>query len=363
MIQVENQYILMLGIGPLHDFLDSRDLISFLVTEAAGGELPAFQVTFKIRDPEVRKRINQKEIVNISIGRDYKEVQPVGMMIYSSGVIPDGQSQWIVSLTGTLNVPKFLTDAKIKEHVGTGTGTLAKVASTTFKIDDTSTPSEDSQTWIQYGISDRKFLKEVWQHTNIPKSFPLVAISLDGTFILKDITTVTSSKARYDLTKDVVLSTAAEEITKFGLINNWTGFKRSGVESNIESGTDRTLTEIVTSHIVLSGDLEQHLDPGINTLPFCVTNDNVHPEYQASSIRNVSGLAIYSGAAIQVSFPDFFLPIRPLDLVYYKEAVGKDALSVEAVSGNYIVSRIGRGIQNSKFSTTLELVREGRNTS
>jgi len=65
---------------------------------------------------------------------------------------------------------------------------------------------------------------------------------------------------------------------------------------------------------------------------------------------------------LQVVFADLYLPIRPLDLVYYGEKTGKDKLTVEAVSGNYIVSRIGRSIDNRKFATVLELVRESRNT-
>jgi len=220
------------------------DLVSFLITEAAGGELPAFQVVFRTRNPEVRKRITQKELIKLSIGRDYKEVQPIEMMLYTSAVSPDGEGQWVISLTGTLNVPKFLNDAKVQAITSSGKDAIVSVASNTFKVVDECKASSDSQTWIQANISDRKFIKDIWKHTYIPGSFPLLAIGIDSTFIVKDINSLTASTPRFDLTKDVALSGTALESSSFGFINNWAGFGRERYVRTLEDSTEVCLHSV-----------------------------------------------------------------------------------------------------------------------
>lgn len=374
MISVKDQYYFIFDFENLGDFLEEEDLISFTVIEQAGGFLPEFSFNFIIRDDNILLRLHEGTKIIVSYGKDEDDLTDSILTITSLKTERHGEDRRTVYLTGLYRKIKYTSHHAITiSPEMTSFDAIQQVAGTYFTPIVWGT-SDDAQKWIQYNISPKKFLSEIYLHSHVPESFPLYGITTDGLFLLKDIKSIIEkdyvwrlvtkvSDAAIDIVYegDIVLSNNA------GFINNWVGYGRRKLINKIESGELEILLEdsepvlALTNKLTRDSDFE--LGGRMDEVGFL--NDNVHPNYWKAALHNLINLAIFSSNKITLGFNNDFRPVKILDLIMFKndEVVSGKSSSLEAITGLYIITKVSRTLSNKQFTTVIEVCRESFNST
>lgn len=369
MIGVKGQYIYSFSLGEKKDFIDEPDLEFFMTQEEAGNVLPTFELVFTTRDEDVPALLNEGSELLASFGKDLtNDIDDVKLLVQKASFSRQGTEKINCTVKGILSkleyhkINKFITDKQ------DGIQTIKNVVSKNFIFDSNVSLTNDKMNWIQYNISDKKFINDVWLHTYIPNSFLAVAISLNNKFILRDIKKkFQSATFDWNLTavsnseKDIVYDGDYVIQNNSGWINAWTGYKRTKSFYDLEDGEFTEVTSDVKPIIALTNKLMRNVKIEKKNSEIGYISDNVHSNYWKAYLNNLSSLAIFSTVEIKLSFQNQFKKVQVLDSVMFKEINTTGKNSMEYSSGLYIISKVIRILSKRQFITTLTLVRESFN--
>lgn len=371
MVGIEGQFLFKFKIQDREDFINTEDLIFFKLCEAAGNILPTFEIGFTTFDESLLGLFHESNDIEVSFGQDRDSLTDVKLVPMRVTPTRAGMHKHMIvangfySALGYLNTDRvFISDKK--SGVEVIRDKVAQYFTPTFNI----TKSFDSMNWVQSATPDRMFVNKVWMHSNVQNSFPAVGISSDGRFILKDVKAELATDFKWRFTaapkaaKDIYYDGDYATDYNTGFINNWVGYTREKTLYNLEEGSESQLSNVTKPVMSMTKEIAKRAEIEKRYAQAGIQSDNVHSEYWACYLRNLSSLAVLGSVKNTVSFSNLFKPIRVLDLVMFKEdsTQSLNGESSEFASGLHFVTKVARSVQNQKLTTVVELSRESVNS-
>lgn len=370
---VDGQYYLSISLDGNSDFIDKEDLDELTIFEYTGNVLPQFELNFISADESIFSRLNEGNSLDVRIGKTSSEAIEVILYPSTMKTAKDGATRRVYEIKGFCSSISYITNHNIKvSDKKSGIEVAIEVAKeNSFETTGSIAKSKDKQNWVQYSISDKKFLNDTIMHSDLGTSFPVFAITADRKFIIKDIQKELKKKAKnpdWRFTKDALspndINYDADVIieSKAGFINSWIGYGKTLTEINSETGIVNNITEEPEIIMSLSNKLDKSIDVKDRFGGSRNISDNVHINYWKSYNHNLQGLANLSKIDNTLSFTDAFHRVVPADIVSFREeSNSNEQMSGEEQSGTYIVSGVILSCQLSRIVTTVIMNREAFN--
>jgi len=366
MIGVEGQYLLKVSLGDLDDFLKEEDLISFTLIEEVGNVLPQFELMFTTADADILSYISEGNKLQISLGSHHLELLPSPYMIFSKQIAKAGHQLFRLKLVGLYDAPRYLSEDKSRAFSGNSSEVIVQIAQENgFTVDNQAT-TNDAQNWLQSSISDKLFVNKVWLHSWIDNSVLTLAITSDGSFLLRDIRKLATEDEKWKFVPNDPRSDKEHSyggdyvvISETGFLNQYAGYGRQFEQISLLDSTIETVVPDISPIFGLSQALDRFAElVGKRKSVQLPVNDNVHSNYWKAYFNNLAFLSSLSSTRIQLTVAGYYLPVRPLDLVHFYEYDPNNKISVGAYSGLYVVTKVSRVITNKSFQTHIEISRE-----
>ncbi|NRA76877.1 MAG: hypothetical protein HRU18_01605 [Pseudoalteromonas sp.] len=371
----EGQYVCSINIeGIDEEFMEHDGLEMLKIVEEAGNVLPTFALSFKTYLEDVVAKLNDGTIIKVSMGPDLENLEDYELSVskFTSQVL--GNSHIEIACIGFASKINYITDQPMQiTDEKSGIEVAIETAGKHFKVDSNIEKSKDKMNWIQYSITDKKFMNDLLLHCNVPNSFVASAITANGDFILRDVAkAVKSLGGLYDwkFTKDpddnpkaISIEGNLEISSKSGFLNNWTGYKKimNGIDVIAKDTTDIS-TEDANVLLALASELDKAKSISDRFSGTRMMSDNVHNKYWECYDRNLKGLASLSRLGIPVSFSNEFKSVKPLQIAMYSQpSTGNEDEASEYVTGLYIISNVTKTIQANMFNITCILNRDALN--
>lgn len=375
MLGTVGQYLVDFQLGSEKNFINPDDYFSFTIKEYAGNIIPEFDLTFISHNNTLEGLLHEGTLIKCKIGRSVDTLQDATLYCTVWDSAKQGGNSKIFNISGFCLPLTFAVDYKYSSIVKkSAVEAVIEVAKKTFKVVKTNiTKSNDSQNWIQPHQSDKDFIQKTLYRADLGDSFPAMAITFDGKFILKDIKKdladknnlfdwkfIRNSQPKNDKEINYVADPVFSSNT--GLINKIIGY-----------GFDLTALIVDTAKLVESkidakpimanakkvGGVETSTRKKIAGIQ---QTENVHTNYQKSYYSNLTNLLNLSRVEAHFSFESKFYPIKPLDKVMLMETdIHQGMTSSENQSGIYYVTYVSRTIQLKQFITTIKVNRESVN--
>lgn len=368
MIGAEGQYVFRFDVGGYDDFIAEQNFISFTLVEEAGGLLPTFQLAFRLQDDVVLTKLNETNNLKVIFGKDSLSVTDASLTITKLTVQRQGNAR-LVNCIGTFAAIEYLNKSRaIISGASSAFEVLHERASLYFHTEFNRTSGADSQRWISPGWSDKRFFSELWMHSDFGASFPLIAITSDGTFRGFDVKRKLAQGIDWRITRDPVnandltYNDDAIQQSNSGFMNAWMGYGRKQQEFDLEAGTNEEISAIPEPVLALTKKLSRRADVEAKQASSGIVNDNVHANYWRSHLYNMTNIASLSTLTVTLSYSNRFYPMKVLDTIIFKDddVLGRNKSS-EFNSGVYFISKIARTIMHRQIKTTLTLSRESFN--
>lgn len=345
--------------------------MSFQMVEEAGNSLPTFSLAFKTRDESIVPMLHEGNKLEVSFGSKRSDLMSSPLAVMSMQIGRAGDSYRLVTLTGQYSAIPYAQNPSVKIHGPMSSVALMRsIASKHFAFETNVTKEPlDTQRWIQYNISDRAFLTKEWLHADFGSSFPMVGISSDGKFILKDAHVELTKpfkwrfvKSVQDKDRDIVYDADPDLSIQSGLINSMVGYGRDRLVYNLDTGGGSHAIAEAAAFMAQTKKLARHAEVGTKFATVGATSDNVHSNYWSAYQHNLNRLVSMLGVTTTVSFHDTFKPIRVLDHVFYSDVdVASRTAATDYSTGPYFVKRVSRVLAHRKLATMVQLSRESLN--
>ena len=315
--------------------------------------------------------MNETNVFEVSFGKNLDELVSAPLSIQSVDIFRQGNDKRLVNANGVYSALGYLGDSKLSNRPSTSAVAVIKeVASTYFNYSkDSITTSNDSQTWLQPSISDRKFINELWLHSDLGNGIPAIGISSAGEFIVKDIRQEGNKPFKWKFTYN---PTQPNEIEydgdyifqdKSSFINTWTGYGRQKFVYDLESGETSEICLKPEPLVALTNKIARNEAVSKRFTKVSMSSSNVHTNYWISAMQNVSNLAQLSANKITLSFPNRFIDLKVLDQVMFSDDNVKSGGNATAGfhTGIYFVTKIARTVSSRQLATVVELCRDSMN--
>lgn len=370
MIGITGGYFYKFSVGDLEDFIVESELLEFTIIEESGYALPSFILHFKSFDDSILAVLNESNTINVSYGKDLdgemslSRLRPLKTELVSSG---SGGTSVLVSgvydaMDFVSNPHLFISDEK------SGIAVMEEVASKYFTVENTLGSSVDSMKWIQHNISDRFFVCDLWLHSYLESSFPIIGITGAGEFLIKDFVTNAKKTPLYNFREvkeegiDIIYDSDFTLNNNSGFNNAWMGYGREKTTYNLETGAFDSILEKPEPVLSLAKEISRAEAVEKKFGGLGIQNDNVHENYWRARQKNLTSLVTYSNTKLTLSFRNDYKPVRILDLVYFEKSNSQSpGESNEYISGNYLVTKVSRTITQREVTTLVEMCREGLN--
>lgn len=390
------------------------------IDEYAGFRLPVMLFRFQITKYAIFAFLNQGNVVKVVLNRggtDHVNYE-MDFQILEPKILSDGNLKK-AELKCILNVPDFNDLTRRRSFRGMNSmEVFYAVASNHFIPDFGTVPPDDTQNWVQWGVSDKQFCVHLFQHTNYEESFPITAITAQGEFRHRDFLSHVS-RSEYDWglisseaskpseelqdlsdedtkqkSKYIIHAGDLRDVSKSGILNKWRGngvivpiykmvnggppipyegrVRLGAFASNGEERTGVTPTETEEDSDQPKKVANRRYSSEPNYINTEYDAGNAFSSFYEVKARNIFGSTLYSSQEIALTLEDLnFHTIRVLDLVYLEEpdTVWDDDqqegeqkpnyLSSNRYSqGFYLVSRVSRLITGGRIQTRVELCRD-----
>jgi hypothetical protein len=368
-VALKNQYICKFDIGDIKDFIQTEDLKSLLYVEDAKMALPAFEMTFTLRDDKIIDYINMGSVLTLGIGMDelsmldirfriitdFKSKRPsVGQNIVISGVYYDYN---FVS-NGELVTYKDLTSLEV----------VQQEAKRYFpKLETNLEKTNDRQSWQKFE-SGWSFLKRVCAKGYLNDKTFLISAFDNDTFYYYDYRKLLAECANnpsslWVLSKSATSGRNGRVLT----YNNAVYSGDSGVTSQVLGHLHSTVeydwenynTNVYIDNVMGFTSLDT------NALPLAYTgsmNFNYaslsagEPQITNMAItQNSKNIILNSNVMIFITLGGQFKKLRLLDPVLI------DNTGDRQITGVSIIAKIAYQIVNQQLFTNITLVRESFN--
>lgn len=368
MIELGQHYRFVFSIGGFYDFISYGQLVSFLMIEEVGNVLPTFQLEVDLIEEDVIRVMNEGNVLQVAYGRDMDSMVTTKLRIMRLDTTNTGADKRKVVVKGFFDAVNFLNSSRqriFKDRKSIDV--IREVVGDYFRFLPNKLTCQDNQTWIQPSISDKKFVNELWLHMDA-KSVPLVGISSDGEFIMKGIDELNDSKwtLHYgSLQGDTYIpydNDYSVEV-RSGFINAWYGYGRSKKLYEWEEGNQSLTEEEAEVFMAHSKYLNRDASSVMKYDNASFLNDNVHPNYWKSYMKNMSYLAVGSSVKLTVRTTDYFFPVKVLDtaVILDQKMDMQPRESSTFLAGRYVISKVCRSISANTYAMTLEMHRDALN--
>ena len=369
MIGIEGQYLFIFSIGGKDDFLDSKSLTNFVITEESGNSLPTWKIEFTTEDPELLLVFNEGNDFEVSFGQTLEKLKSTKLLITKRILSGEGAQKLYVVALGVYSAMDYIINpVKQISDKKSGIEILVDTVSKHFKVDTNVNSSEDSQNWIQPNIPNSVFVDNLWLHSYIANSFIGTAITFEGEFIIRDIKALVQEDYKFRFTNkveednDISYSGDYYLESEAGFINCWVGYGKKKLIHSLEDGSQSTDSETIKPLLALTKNLNRRSGIKDKATISGMHNENTHSNYWQAALRNVMGLSIFSSEKNTLSFSNNLVDIHPYDLVMFKdEDIVSANQSSEFQSGLYLVGAVGMSVSNNDLVITIDLYREAFN--
>jgi len=366
MIGLRGNFQLTLNVGEVRDFLQPGDLLDLVVEERMGLFLPLCSVSFVTRENRVLNALRDTATVEVSLGGEQEHLSRIGhFTIVNKTLKRRGQQEYVVRLGLMYNALDFLNRPRMRNIRGRSTDVFRQVLSQYFSAygEEVDGTADDSMNWLQYNVSDRRFLWEVWLHSYVVDSVLLPCLGSDGRAELRDFRTLVSRQRGSNVKWKFSDGDLEGYIpySSLSLVESRTGFHnllydRDTPTLDLLTGTYSVESYQYKARMSVYGE-EKHFTKLLH--PLVPLNDNVHRNYARAYLQNVTVLSSLFTTRYSLVLNNRYMPVRLGDLVYVRESdLTQDQLAEEVVSGYYVVSRVVWQVVNQTLNMTLELVRD-----
>lgn len=377
-IGIAGQYSIKFSVAEhkrLKDFIEEDDLITFKLIEEAGNLLPIFELSFYTKSEEIFQVLHEGNDLLCTFGKDLEDATTSKLTVTFSNSSGSSQHKRAILLRGIFSAVPYITNSTMfisdyKSAIEVLIDKVSKNFGSTNVVSNV-TKSDDKQIWIQPNSSDKKFVNELWLHTDLTGSFPAIGMSSDGKFIIKDIfkdvragdSTIKWSFVPQSVTgdKEISYDGNANIETNTGFINNWLGYGKELHELNLDTSFDERILEEAKPIIALSSKLAKRIEVEKRFAASNFKNKNTHDNYWRSYMKNLTHLASFQNIKVGLTFQNDYKPVKILDKVMFKNADTSGTGSSDFCSGVYYVGKVSRNITHRLFSTTVILYREAIN--
>lgn len=370
MISVDKQYIISFSLGDNKDFIKRTELNEFTIIEEAGNLLPTFELEFNTFDETILPKLNETQPLNLLFGVDRDTAFDVPLSISTFVQIENGREGVTINIKGIYRANEYITQAVLNiTNKQSGIEAIIDAASQSFKVESNITKSTDSQNWIQYNISNKKFVTDTLLHSYKNNTFFIPAITIEGKFVLKDIMEdLARGNGEYDYrlimnpkkTNDIPYDNNPVITSNTGFLNNVIGYGREVFEQNLEASTVVPFIETSEPIIALTRNLAK--DSTINRNGGTkLINENVHENYWKAYFNNLTNIVSLGNISVLLTVDNYFYPIHPLHLVMLNIPSKIANHASEYLAGLYYTSKVSRTWSNNKFTTSILLCRESVN--
>jgi hypothetical protein len=379
MLKVDGQFQINLtvaGSGQLG--VSSPDLRELELIEVAGVGLPMVKGVVVCTDYEARALFHEGNKLTISYGVGNGEKDDIidTQFFMTRVTVSRTNSQYNIAFVGVYDAMSYLVEHKQRSFKDlSAVEAIVKVAKDHFApqlVDSNVEKSNDRMTWLQAAIPDKSFIAATWMHADLPKSFPMIGISADGHFRLRDLATLISSDGANpawqffpDLKEDETDETKQWYHGDYhidnnsGFMNHWLGYGNTLDIRDVELGEYEEVLEHTAPQLAKASEFPRNADADGRRGTPQPLNDNEYPRYWHSYQQNTTQLALYSTVTVKLSFDDkLHKEMRVLDLVYFAEANNKQDQFDNPFTGLYIISKLSRKFTAKQIITTVQLSRE-----
>ena len=377
MIGKEGQYYLLLNFGDERDSMLENDFLSFVYIEEAGNVLPMFELFFQTGgySEAILRSLNEGSVLKATIGESFKregnrnQPDPISAELVMSKLesLRSASGQRVIMLRGFLNVLGYLEESRIRIFPKSNpSDVVSSVVSGFFEsdIDD----FDGIQNWVQYSITDKKFVNELWMHSDAGESSPVVGITSEGVFKMKNLAELAGKEPRW-----IFGGSKGKNALKYlgdytvsnssGVMNTWYGYEREKLVNFLETGqSDNSSVSSPPPELALSDSRIVSGDLGRRRDSVGYLTDNHHDKFFSSNQKNLQILTTTSTYKVKLTVPDLFFDVGVLDTVFFRDTnVSDNSKADDNFTGKYLVSKVSRTISKGSINSYLEIVRESSN--
>jgi len=384
-IEIDGQFTLLIKV--LKDGADSgvvlapADFEDLILIEESGNQLPTFELNLRLISDEEIAHFHEGNVLHIQIGnRNVKNDASSETLLDAQFVISkmivkrDGLQVRRMRILGVYNALGYATQKKMTAtDAMCGSEALAEVAKrSNFEVDTNIEASTHKQIWIQPNITDKKFLGEIWRHTYVQDSFPVVGLTLNHKIRIIDPKKALSGEADWTVSSYVDASSNFlhcrrnyEWTSTSGFVNHWAGygFDIPEMDRDRDSYEYNDQTDAIKPTFSNSDAFDRNKETQSRTLSQHWYSDNCHDKYWHTKYENLTYLALSSTIMIKCQLLRHPVgELHVLDTVNFLDNSGDTPSSVAGLySGNYLIKKTIRTISTGIFDLYLELVRDSAN--
>ena len=371
MIEYKGQMKMSFSVGPYEDFINEANLVMCKTVEASGNVMPALEMVFKAGTSKIIPYLNETVPLKVQMGVNEIKFDTEYTIIHKH--FEDSSRGWYtIQIVALMNNQGYLLTPQRRTWGNctsdgqdvTGLEIIMTAAHENFSAIETNIEkSEDCMLRVQYGISNKQFIDEVWETLYTPDTFVLAGITTAGKFKLTDVKSLAATDPKWKFTykpagnRDIVPEKTFVRDNS-GVNNFLYGYIRQREFFDEDSGDAYVSTTGNTTYLSMSENFSRSDIWMLNTQ--MARNENMYNEYWEARDTNLSNLALFSSVNTQFLFKPDWKDIEVLDLAYI-EICGPDGTPEEAFSGLALVSGVSRIYANKQIRTYVSLNREGFN--
>lgn len=390
---VQGYYSLQINVNDKLWELDASSLLRFLYEEEAGNVGAVCEFDFVTQDASIISYLNEGNEVKVTIGgyeylvgdtkpnvENILKKQVLNITVVELEVKYDSYPYIQVFCSGIIgnydyHVKHRKQIIKQKNSIDAIKSVLESNGGFT-KIDNTvSLVSKDVQNWIQYSITDRDFISDIWLHSDFGDNVLLMGVNSQGQFVLRDakslLIQLADKQYKYTFSNagskqdgsakgmvqyDSILYTQSASVS-----NNSYTYNREKLVYDLENGTESLQNPDIKSSWISSNNKLNRKDTITKLSTHCgMVNANVHANWNKSYNYNVGRILSFGSSQLVLAFNGKFLDdLQILDPVNVtiNQMTGSQ-MTTDYESGGYIVSKICRCVMNRQFTTTVTCCRE-----
>lgn len=367
-VELKNQYICKFDLEDKKDFIQTEDLKELLYVEDAQMALPAFEMTFVLRDDKIIDYINQGTILTLGLGLDELSMLDIKFRIITTFESKRPTVGQVIVISGVYYDYNFTNNSELLTYKQKSSLEVVQEEAKKYfsKVVTNLGKTNDVQSWQKHE-SGWSFLKRVCSRGFISQDTFLVSAFDNDTFyyydyrkLLSDITKNSSklwifSKSLAGGNKRVINYNNASFTGDSGVTSQVLGHQKVTMEYNWE---DYNITYYIDNPIGFTS-------MNTNNLPLSYTgslncsykslNSGEADNYNVAITQNAKNLVLNSNVQIFITVGGQFKKLHLLDPVMIDNTGDKQ------IVGLSVIARIAYQITNQQLFTNITLVRESFN--
>lgn len=374
-MRVNGQFEIRLDIAGVTKQTKAPDLREFEMIEVAGIGLPMFKGVLVCYDSHIRALFHEGSRLIVKYSDDHiNEPNWVDTsIIITNTTVTRTDHSYNIAFTGLYDAMNYLVEHKQRSiRDKSALEAIMLVARDHFSRVDTNIPkSEDRMVWLQPAVPDKKFIADTWMYADLPDSFPMLGITVDGRFMIRDMATLIHEKRatpKWEFLPNVGDGSDPKKIwyngdyvvnSNSGFMNHWLGYGNTLDVRDLELGEYEEVLEHTPPQLTKASSFARNAGAdGRRGTPQWLT-DNEHPRYWHAYQQNTTQLALYSTVSVTLNYDDkLHHDMRLFDMVYFREAQSARLGVDNPFSGLYVISKLSRKFTDNGVTTSVELSRE-----